>query len=167
MDNLKERLGLVLLGIIAIIAVIGLILLMSNATSGAVSYKSIGIIGPKPYIGTGGYNWDRDLVGFMPERGVASWCASTLKKDGGFQDVGQRQGIKDYSCFVIDRLSLPPRLWPYFDQVSYTYAAQRGIRVMACFASGMRTPPPEPIVCTPPAEVFPTRYIPRPVVYQT
>lgn len=136
----QTNIALVLLGIVAIIALIGLILLAKKTPTGAVYGGQI--------LGNGPLNW-ANVFGFTPNlESAESWCPYHTIDEGGFLDVLQLWGDSNYRCFAVPPESVPAIYLEYFQR-----------RPIACFREGTLTVSPEiqsklPILCNPPLGAY-------------
>ena len=136
----QTNIALVLLGIVAIVALIGLILLMKKTPTGAVYGGQILWSGP--------LNWN-NVLGFTPNlESAESWCPYHTIEEGGFLDAVQLQGKGNYRCYAVPPESVPAEYWNYFKH-----------RPIACFAEGTLTVSPEiqaqlPLICNPPPGAY-------------
>ena len=118
--------SLVLLGIVAIIAVIGLVLLMKTP-SGAYYNPSY----DKPYVLVSGpLNWDSLFAFAATFEDAEGWCPNHRIDEGGFLDILQRVGKKQFRCYVVPPDQVPPEYRPYYQQI---YGVKPYIAPVACF----------------------------------
>lgn len=135
----QTNIALVLLGIVAIVALIGLILLVKKTPTGAVYGGQILWSGP--------LRWE-NIFGWMPNWESKGWCMYTGYTNGGFNGVLQREGEGFYRCYAVPPESVPDIYKSYNERYP-----------IACFAEGDFNPPEEvrqhiPIVCDPPRSAF-------------
>jgi hypothetical protein len=131
----QTNIALVLLGIVAIVALIGLILLVKKTPTGAVYGGQVLWSGP--------LKWE-NVFGWMPNFESESWCKYNKIADGGFLDVLQQQGEGNYRCYAV-----PP------ESVPHLYRTYNERYPIACFAEGTLVVSPEiksklPLECKPP-----------------
>ncbi len=141
----QQNIALVLLGLVAIIALIGLVMLMKKTPSGAYYNPYY----DKPYIlESGPLSWE-NVFGFAPNLEAAeSWCPYHTIEEGGFLDVLQLWGKGNYRCFAVPPESVPESYWNYYFH-----------RPIACFREGTLIVSPEiqeklPLTCNPPAGAY-------------
>lgn len=119
--------ALVLLGVVAIIAVIGLILLIKKTPSGSYYNPSY----DKPYVLVSGpLNWDTLFAFAATFEDAEGWCPNHSIAEGGFLDVLQRAGNKQFRCYVVPPKEVPPEYRPYYQDI---YATKPNIAPVACF----------------------------------
>lgn len=127
----QHTIGLVLLGIVAIIALIGLVLLISQPSSAYVPRPASPLV-----INTQTLNWYK-LVGFMPNQDSLTYCSQQSVANGGWKEA---LGGETPMCLTLSAQSVSGDLYPLFSQASkgYGYAT-------ACFTSFNQA---QPRVCT-------------------
>ncbi|HLF54709.1 MAG TPA: hypothetical protein VI612_03240 [Candidatus Nanoarchaeia archaeon] len=130
----QQSIALVLLGVVAIIAIIGLILLMKKTPSGYQVYNY-----DKPYIlESGPLNWENLFAFAASFEDAEGWCPNHRISEGGFLDILQRTGNKQYRCYVVPPDKVPPQYRPFYQEV---YSIKPRIAPVACFlGSGMTRP---------------------------
>lgn len=127
----QHTIGLVLLGIVAIIALIGLVLLISRPSSAYVPRTASPLI-----ISTQTLNW-YTLVGFMHNSDNLGWCVQQSVSGGGFKEALNGETP---NCLTVASQSVPDAVYPL-----YTQASKGQGFATACFTSFNQ---PQPRVCT-------------------
>lgn len=131
----QQSIALVLLGIVAIIAVIGLILLVKKTPSGSYYNPSY----DKPYVlESGPLNWENLFAIAATLEDAEMWCPYHKIEEGGFLDVLQRVGSKQFRCYVVPPDVVPEEYRPYYQQI---YGVKPYIAPVACFLGSGRTRP--------------------------
>ncbi len=127
----QHAIGLVLLGIVAIIAIIGLVLLISRPSSAYVPRPASPLI-----ISTQTLNW-YTLVGFTHNSGNLGWCMQQSVSNGGFKEALNGETP---NCLTVSSQIVPEDVYPLFTQ-----ASQGQGFATACFTSFNQA---QPRVCT-------------------
>lgn len=124
------NIALILLGIVAIIAVVGLILLMTRPVDAYVEPRAY----QQPLLHVGELNWN-NLVAFASTNNAAQECAQLDTAQGGFRDLlnGEQP-----NCVAVPQHAVPQQ-WQFYWQTT----AQGGAAV-ACFTSFAQS---QPVVC--------------------
>ncbi len=135
----QTNIALILLGIVAIVALIGLILLVKKTPTGSVYGGQILWSGP--------LNWNK-VFGWMPNFESESWCMYHTIEEGGFNDVLQLVGDSNYRCYAVPPESVPGMYTEYYLR-----------RPIACFAEGTLEVSDEvksklPLECNPPLSLY-------------
>ncbi len=155
MNKAQVKLGLTLLGIIAIVALSGLMLLVAKSPSGHVSYV---YTTQKPTVLVSGpLNWDNLFALANSLEAAESWCPYNSIKDGGFLDVLQKTGDEPFNCYVVPVESVPEEYRFKYSGITRDYP---NVPPVACFlGSGLKRPEGEtyPLICNPTA-YFPYQY---------
>jgi hypothetical protein len=154
----NQSIALVLLGMVALIALVGMLLMLKKTPSGNYYDPYY----DKPYVMVNGpLNWD-NLLGFAPSLETAeSWCPQHTISEGGFLDVLQMTGKGQFRCYVPSPEAIPPEFRPYYKsalEYSPYYSEEikqykPNIAPVACFLGSQLVPPEGvalPLICAPP-----------------
>ncbi len=136
----QQSIALVLLGIVAIIAIIGLILLMKKTPSG----EFVNPYNVKPFaLNTERLNWDNLFAFATTLDDAKGWCSQRTVAEGGFREIAQGG---QFDCYPVQATIIPQQYRFYYNTLK---DMNPRIPPVACFTTEKPEGYNYPLVCGP------------------